>query len=118
MSRSPSSTNLTAIHAAVRRIPYGTVATYGQVAAMAGLPGRARLVGHALRRLPSTSDPEGEVPWHRVVNAAGGISPRSSTGAEELEQRKRLEAEGVTFDQRGRALLSRHGLTPASRRPR
>ena len=52
----------------VRRIPAGRVLTYGDVAALAGLPGHARLVGYALHALP----PGTTVPWHRVINARGG----------------------------------------------
>ena len=59
-----------AICAVVRRIPRGWVATYGQVATMAGMPRRARLVGRVLQRLDSTTN----VPWHRVVNARGEVS--------------------------------------------
>ena len=56
-----------AICAVIRRIPRGWVATYGQVATMAGMPRRARLVGRILQRL----DPAIKIPWHRVVNAKG-----------------------------------------------
>lgn len=79
------------VYAVVRRIPAGKVATYGQVAALAGLPGRARFVGYALHALPDGS----VLPWHRVVNAAGKLSlgAISPTGA--IEQRIRLEREGV-----------------------
>ena len=82
----------------VRRIPAGTVATYGQVASEAGLPGRARQVGYAMAALPTGSD----VPWHRVVNARGEISRRSGGTAFEQIQRVLLEAEGVSFNAHGR----------------
>ena len=82
------------IHETVRRIPSGRVATYGQVAAAAGLPGRALYVGFALAALPEGTD----VPWHRVVNTRGGISPRAGGGASEKIQRILLESEGVVFD--------------------
>ena len=85
------------IYAVVRRIPKGQVATYGQVAALAGLPGHARLVGYAMHALPSHT----KVPWHRVINAKGEVSPRSMHDFEE-EQRYRLECEGISFDARGR----------------
>jgi len=85
------------IYAAVRRIPKGRVASYGQVAEAAGLEGHARQVGYALHALPAKSG----VPWHRVVNARGEISPRSGGDSHEL-QRLLLEAEGVEFDERGR----------------
>jgi methylated-DNA-protein-cysteine methyltransferase-like protein len=87
------------VHAVVRRIPRGRVATYGQVATLAGLPGAARQVGYALHALPAHSS----VPWHRVLNARGVISLPGGTG---LEQRMRLEAEGVRFDTRGRVPLA------------
>ena len=86
----------------VRRIPRGRVATYGQIAELAGLAGHARQVGYALHHLPERSD----VPWHRVVNARGEISPRSVGDSHEL-QRMLLEAEGVEFDLRGRVDLKR-----------
>jgi len=82
----------------VRRIPSGRVATYGQVAAEAGFPGRARQVGYAMAALPNGSD----VPWHRVVNARGEISRRSGGTAFEQIQRVLLEAEGVRINAHGR----------------
>jgi methylated-DNA-protein-cysteine methyltransferase-like protein len=88
------------IYAAVRRIPRGRVATYGQIAELAGLEGHARQVGYALNSLPGGSD----VPWHRVVNARGEISARSASDSHEL-QRLLLESEGVAFDRAGRAAL-------------
>jgi methylated-DNA-protein-cysteine methyltransferase-like protein len=88
------------IYAVIRRIPSGRVATYGQVAELAGLAGHARQVGYALHALP----PSSAVPWHRVINAAGGVSARAVPGAE-LTQRQLLEAEGVGFDLRGRVRL-------------
>ena len=81
----------------VRKVPRGRVASYGQIAELAGLDGHARQVGYALHALPADSG----VPWHRVVNAKGEISPRSAGDSHEL-QRMLLEAEGVTFDERGR----------------
>jgi methylated-DNA-protein-cysteine methyltransferase related protein len=92
-----------AIYAVVGRIPEGSVATYGQVASLAGLPGRARLVGYALSALAGRSS----IPWQRVVNAQGGISPRSCGSEAGMEQRLRLEHEGVVFDAGGRIPLER-----------
>ena len=91
------------IYAIVRRIPRGRVATYGQVAELAGLAGHARQVGYALHALRDGS----AVPWHRVINAQGRISspPRSGPWR---EQRRRLEAEGVVFIG-GRVNLARFG---------
>ena len=88
------------IYAVVRRIPRGRVATYGQVATLAGLDGHARQVGYALHHLPASSG----VPWHRVVNAKGEIRPRSASDSHEL-QRELLMAEGVAFDEKGRVDL-------------
>lgn len=88
------------IYAVVRRIPRGRVATYGQVAELAGLGGHARQVGYALHALPAGTG----VPWHRVINAAGMVSRRAIPGAE-LTQRQLLEREGVGFDLRGRVRL-------------
>ena len=88
----------------VRRIPAGRVSTYGAVARAAGLPGRARQVGYALAALDDQ-----DVPWHRVLNARGEISPRQGGRAFELIQRELLEAEGVRFDERQRVDLERYG---------
>jgi methylated-DNA-protein-cysteine methyltransferase-like protein len=88
--------NYSRIYAAVRRIPRGRVATYGQIAAVAGLPGHARQVGYALNALTAESN----LPWQRVVNAGGRISLRAAPGADHL-QRVLLEAEGVVFDDSG-----------------
>ncbi len=78
----------------VRRIPQGWVATYGQVAAMAGLPRRARLVGHVLQQL----DPSSDVPWHRVVNAKGEVSHSASRNGGDAVQQRLLAIEGIEFD--------------------
>jgi methylated-DNA-protein-cysteine methyltransferase-like protein len=88
------------IYRIVGRIPHGRVATYGQVAALAGLPGQARLAGYALHALPAST----ALPWHRVINAQGGISLRGP-GGDVLAQRMLLESEGVAFDARGRVRL-------------
>lgn len=95
------------IHAVVRRIPRGRVATYGQVAVLAGLPRQPRLVGYALSALPDGS----RVPWHRVINARGEVSLRTGSGWDRL-QRALLEDEGVEFDLRGRVSLARFGWRP------
>lgn len=99
------------IYAVVRRIPRGRVATYGQVAALAGLPGRARQAGYALHALPAST----RLPWHRVLNARGTVSLRSE-GGDALRQRLLLEREGVRFDAGGRVSLARYRWSP--RRPR
>ncbi len=86
-----------AVHRLVRRIPRGRVATYGQLAALLGRPRSARAVGAAMRVCPA------DLPWHRVVNARGGISRRLHAGSM-LTQRIRLEQEGVPL-RRGRVPL-------------
>lgn len=86
-----------AVHRLVRRIPRGRVATYGQLAALLGRPRSARAVGAAMRACPA------DLPWHRVVNARGGISRRLHAGSM-LTQRIRLEQEGVPL-RRGRVAL-------------
>jgi methylated-DNA-protein-cysteine methyltransferase-like protein len=95
------------IYAVVQRIPRGRVATYGQVARLAGIPSGARQVGYALHALPEGS----RVPWQRVVNARGEISPRSLPGPESA-QRVLLEDEGVELDLRERIDLARFGWRP------
>ena len=102
----PSRTYLR-IYAVVRRIPRGRVATYGQVAALAGLPGHARQVGYALHALARGT----RLPWHRVINAQGEVSRRRRPG-DELSQRLLLEREGVCFDARGRVALARLRWSP------
>ncbi len=102
------------IYAVVRRIPRGRVATYGQVAWVAGLPRQARLVGYALHAVAESST----VPWHRVVNASGGISARAEGPGASVVQRLRLEQEGVGFDTRGRIPLERYGWKPRGWPPR
>ena len=97
-----------AILAVVRRIPSGRVATYGQIAALAGLERQPRLVGYALHALPAST----AVPWHRVINARGMVSIRSD-GTASLSQRLLLEREGIHFDGRGRVSLERHQWKPA-----
>ena len=92
-----------AICAIVRRIPSGWVATYGQVAAMAGMARRARLVGRVLQHL----DPKTRIPWHRVVNAKGEVSFALSRNGGDILQRRLLEKEGIAFDSKGRLDLER-----------
>ena len=86
----------------IQQIPMGSVATYGQIAALAGSPRAARQVGGILRGL---KDPE-NVPWQRVVNAQGGLSTWK-TGAGELQQALLL-AEGIAFDTQGCCNLEKH----------
>jgi methylated-DNA-protein-cysteine methyltransferase-like protein len=91
------------LQAVVAAIPSGRVMSYGAVARAAGLPRHARHVGRALQHA------EGKLPWWRVVNAQGRLSPRGLEGEDEL-QRVLLESEGVQFDASGRIDLSRFGI--------
>lgn len=95
------------IYAWVRKIPRGKVATYGQVARLARLPGQARQVGYAMYALPEGTS----VPWQRVINARGEVSLRTTPGAE-LTQRVLLEQEGIRFTARGRIDLVRYQWKP------
>ncbi|GAB4179905.1 MAG: MGMT family protein [Wenzhouxiangellaceae bacterium] len=83
------------IWSVIAAIPAGTVLGYGQVADLAGLPGRARMVARALREAPDAL----QLPWHRVLRADGRIAfaPGDPRGE---EQRRRLLAEGVVFNGR------------------
>ena len=83
------------VYAVVRQIPPGKVATYGQIAGIVGNC-TARMVGYAMSALPSSSD----VPWQRVVNAQGKISPRGAD-LSTLYQRELLEEEGIAFSKAG-----------------
>lgn len=76
----------------VASIPPGYVASYGQIAKIAGLPGYARFVGTTLSKLPRDT----RLPWHRVVNASLAIAPRGS--GRMREQKRRLRAENVSFN--------------------
>ncbi|MGI9302703.1 MAG: MGMT family protein [Gammaproteobacteria bacterium] len=87
----------------VKEIPCGHVATYGQIARLAGLPRRARMVGYALHQTPDDI----ELPWHRVINAKGEISfPRGSEPYK--RQAELLAIEGVELVN-GRIDLRRYG---------
>ena len=90
------------VYSVVRQVPAGHVTTYGDVASVLGSPRVARHVGWALAALT-----DNEVPWHRVINAQGRISYRGDVGRG-AEQRRRLEAEGVTFDERERIDLAKY----------
>ena len=86
--------NYRKIYDVVLQIPRGKVATYGQVAQLAGLGGHARMVGYALHNLPENS----VIPWQRVINAKGQISFPPDSPHWNL-QRALLEAEGIRFDE-------------------
>jgi methylated-DNA-protein-cysteine methyltransferase-like protein len=95
------------IYDTVKRIPAGKVATYGQIARLAGLPKQARMVGYALYNLPEDQ----VIPWHRVINARGEISqlpdPEWMT-----KQRYLLESEGIVFDSNERISLAQFQWSP------
>ena len=93
----------------VKNIPLGKVATYGQVAELAGIPGPSggRQVGYALASLEQGAD----VPWHRVINAKGELSPRANPDAVEF-QLLLLESEEVGFDHRRCIDLQRYRWQP------
>jgi methylated-DNA-protein-cysteine methyltransferase-like protein len=93
------------VYALVSRIPRGRVATYGQVAALVGVPRGARAVGWALRGIGARA---ARVPWHRVVGKGGRISLDGRPAGE--VQRRRLRQEGVRFAG-GHVDLEHHGLT-------
>ncbi|MBK5187183.1 MAG: methylated-DNA--[protein]-cysteine S-methyltransferase [Gemmatimonadaceae bacterium] len=96
------------IYAVVRKVPRGKVATYGQIATLAGLAGQARQVGYALAATPSSS----AVPWHRVINAQGRVSMRREGPGGSIIQQQLLEREGVIFDAGGRVALTRFRWKP------
>lgn len=95
------------VWALVARIPRGAVATYGQIAELLGIPGRARFVGYALHALP----PGTPVPWHRVVNSRGTVSLRGESGRTQIAL---LEKEGVSVPSDG-IDLQRRQWKPAAR---
>lgn len=84
------------IYSIVAKIPEGKVATYGQIAAMAGMPKGARVVGWAMRAVPEGMS----IPCHRVVNKTGNLAPDYAFGSREI-QRSILEAEGIVFRRDG-----------------
>jgi methylated-DNA-protein-cysteine methyltransferase related protein len=96
------------IYAVVRKIPVGTVLTYGQVAELAGLNGKARLVGYALFQVEIGSD----IPWQRVVNAKGEISYSLARCGGDYVQKNLLEQEGIEFQQYDRIDLKKYRWQP------
>lgn len=98
------------IYAIVRHIPPGKVATYGQVAELAGLIGKPRLVGYALYRVDMEHD---DIPWQRVINAKGEVSQSPFRNGTDDLQRVILEDEGIEFDAKGRIDLKRYRWQPS-----
>lgn len=93
------------VYAVVRKIPRGRVMSYGQIAKLIRHPLSARAVGWAMRQCPQG------LPWHRVVNASGGISTEDMTDPPHL-QRLLLESEGVEFDDGGKLSMTRYRWSP------
>jgi methylated-DNA-protein-cysteine methyltransferase related protein len=93
------------IYAIVRQIPKGQVATYGQIADLANLPGQARLVGYALYRVDMQQN---DIPWHRVINARGEVSYSPWREGADYLQRSLLEQEGIPFSSTGKVNLRRY----------
>ena len=96
------------IYATVRKIPSGKVATYGQIADLAGLYGKARLVGSALFRVDIADD----IPWHRVINAKGEISYSFQRQGGDYLQKVLLEEEGIEFKSNGKIDLNKYRWQP------
>ncbi|MEM7797093.1 MAG: MGMT family protein [Cyanobacteria bacterium P01_C01_bin.118] len=97
------------IYTVVRQIPAGKVATYGQVAELAGLIGKPRVVGYALYKVA----PEDDIPWQRVINAKGEISTSAFRDGSDDLQRVLLENEGIEFDG-NKINLSQYRWQPSS----
>lgn len=93
------------IYEVVKSIPKGKVATYGQVALLAGNPRWARVVGYALHVNPEP----GIIPCHRVVNREGKVAPGFAFGGEGV-QRQLLESEGIVFESDGRIDLKKYSI--------
>ncbi len=95
------------IYRVVKKIPPGKVATYGQIARLAGLSGHARQVGYALHNLPSKSD----VPWQRVINSRGRISFPAESVAWNM-QKSILESEGIQLSENSTVSLFKYQWKP------
>jgi len=93
------------IYMVVKSIPKGKVATYGQVALLAGNPRWARVVGYALHKNPEP----GIIPYHRVVNRNGQVAESFAFGGSNI-QRELLEKEGIVFNSDGSIDLKKYGM--------
>ncbi len=89
------------VFAVIKKVPAGRVTTYGDIGAALGLRSAARQVGFALAAL--NSNQEKAVPWHRVVNSKGELSPRGS-GSVNPEQKRRLKKEGISVNPKGKII--------------
>lgn len=97
------------IYGTVSQIPLGKVATYGQIADLTGLYGKARLVGYALYRI----DLDDDIPWHRVINAKGEISYSFQRQGGDYLQKVLLEEEGIEFKNNGKIDLNKYRWQPS-----
>ncbi len=95
------------IYKIVQKIPKGKIATYGQIAKLMGYSKHARHIGFALSKLDNNS----KVPWHRVINSKGKISPRGIKGCDDY-QRILLEEEGIIFNKQGIISLKKFQWRP------
>jgi methylated-DNA-protein-cysteine methyltransferase-like protein len=107
MTNKPTAYNR--IYEIVQQIPRGSVATYGQIAEMANLAGKARLVGYALYRVDMKTL---GIPWQRVVNAKGEISLSPLRFGTDYLQRSLLEGEGIMFSSTGKIDLRKYLWKP------
>ncbi|AFY52679.1 putative methylated DNA-protein cysteine methyltransferase [Rivularia sp. PCC 7116] len=97
------------IYKTVRQIPVGKVATYGQIADLAGLHGKARLVGYAMFQVDRDVN---DIPWHRVINAKGEISYSTVREGGDYLQKQMLEEEGIEFNSAGKINLNQYQWQP------
>lgn len=101
------------IYEVVKQIPQGLVATYGQVAELSNLAGKARVVGYALYRVDMKSL---DIPWQRVVNAKGEVSLSPLRFGTDYLQRSLLENEGIIFDGNGKIDLRKYLWRPENQK--
>ena len=94
------------IYDVIAQIPKGKVATYKQVANLAGLAGHARMVGYALNKAPEHLN----LPWHRVINSQGRISYSISRGGHDDLQKQLLIKEGIVFSINEKVDLKKYGI--------
>ncbi|NUN64024.1 methyltransferase [Pseudanabaena biceps] len=101
------------IYEVVKQIPQGLVATYGQIAELSNLAGKARVVGYALYRVDMKSL---NIPWQRVVNAKGEVSLSPLRFGTDYLQRSLLENEGIIFDRNGKIDLRKYLWRPENQK--
>jgi methylated-DNA-protein-cysteine methyltransferase-like protein len=101
------------VYQLVLRIPSGRLMTYGSIAQILGAGYDARAIGNIMHATP---DDGRAIPWHRVINAQGGLSTAGLTSPPDLQQRL-LEAEGITFNEKGRCKIATYLWTPPETEP-